>query len=160
LARTIEAVPDLGGWELNCGGKPNWIMGEWRKCQSGVVWVDVDGRINSEPKILLNMPPNVDFACHFRNQTLCSGTHYENELMSGTLYFGPTQGAFRLLSAWVDEQNENPRELDQRTLQKALNRLSDLTIFKLPKSYCKVFDTMDGEAVIEHFQESRKRRVR
>ena len=113
-----------------------------------VVYTDVDARFRSRPIALDEL--DCDFAAHWRNG---------QELLSGTLYIGGGAAAAELVDLWILENESNPNRWDQKNLQAVLGREpSRWRTVDLPSAYCKIFDTMHGEPVIEHFQASRRLR--
>ena len=114
---------------------------------------------------------------------LASHSTPPGELLSGTLYFGPTAAADRLLTQWAAGCIQSPDEWDQRVLQKIVEEQASgvrdqgasaetqltpgscpltpaLKILPLPAPYTLIFDTMrdQGPPVIEHMQASRRLR--
>lgn len=149
LDADVRAVPNLGSWARNCGYKPQFIRERILDNPArGVAWVDADARVRQYPALFDSL--DCDFAAHWVDG---------NQLASGTLYFGPTPRAMELVEAWCHEQARCPDELDQRTLQNAIERgdVPDLSIYRLPSGYCRIFDhpKMD-EPIIEHMQASRR----
>lgn len=139
-----------GSWARNCAIKPRFIREFW-KAHGGraVVWVDADAEFVAAPTHFCDMPADVDVAFASR------GT----ELLSGTLYFGGTQGALRLLDAWCEEQEKHPTEWDQRTLSKVIER-GQYVVQPLPAEYAYIHDITANEhpgiaPVIVHWQASR-----
>ena len=148
LVYDVQEYEDQGSWEKNCNFKPYFIR-DMRKKHRGrpVVWVDADAVINDRPTLLYQL--DCDFAAH----------HLNNELLSGTLYFGPKRGASSLITHWIKRTEEQPEEWDQRNLDYALCQWKFGKTYELPASYCKIFDNAaqrDFAAVIEHYQASRR----
>ena len=148
LRYDVRPVSDLGRWELNCNYKPTYL----RECRErfpgeALVWVDADARVRSYPGLFDVL--NCDFAAHWR---------HGQELLSGTLYFGPTEAAGKLLSEWEAECKRRPGDWDQRILADVLGKVPSLKIARLPWSYCQIFDGEPGIPVIEHTQASRRLR--
>jgi len=143
----IELVDSDGSWEKNCAQKPGFIR-RMRKKHKGrrIVWLDADAIVQQKPELLSKLN-GADFAAH----TLAG------ELLSGTLYFAPTNRATRLVTRWNKEQAATPTEWDQRTLARALvgwkGEHADL-----PSEYCRIFDNRKQKGVvpvIRHMQASR-----
>lgn len=151
LETDIQAVPDLGKWELNCGRKPEFIRSMMKAYpHRPIVWLDADARVSRQPVLFDSL--TCDFAAHWR---------HGSELLSGTMYFGPTHGAQRLLDAWCEAQHYSPETWDQRTLQSVIEsgEVGGLDLVRLPSEYTRVFDDAKmGDAVIEHGQASRRLR--
>lgn len=123
-----------------------------------IVWLDADARIRHYPDLFDELANNgTDFAACWRG----------DELLSGTLFFGKTEAATRLIELWDNVQKQDPKEWDQRTLAIALKMLEDerpVKVFELPVAYCFIFDRSrkehpDVDPVIEHLQASRQSRL-
>lgn len=148
LPHVIRALPDAGAWELNCGRKPVFLLDVAREHPDRpLVWLDADARVVQAPTLFDSL--ECDVACHYR---------HGEELLSGTLYFGGTDGAIDLLNEWASECQRNPNEWDQRVLQAILaDRPHRWRVQTLPAEYVRIFDADDmGEAVILHRQASRR----
>jgi hypothetical protein len=148
----LVAVPAFANWLQGVQFKPSFI----RRCleqatpERPIIWLDADATVEQYPEIFDDLP--VDFAAHFR----CD-KRYTNELLSGTLFFRPTEGAFNLLDNWVNIQKADKEGWDQRTLQRAVETTHSYSLYRLPPNYTQIFDTMAyaGEPVILHHQASR-----
>lgn len=149
LDADVRAVPNLGSWARNCGYKPQFIRERILDNPArGVAWVDADARVRQYPALFDSL--DCDFAAHWRHGV---------ELLSGTLYFGPTARARQLVKAWCEAQQQSPDEWDQRVLQRVIEstRPGDLKVAYLPAEYTRVFDDAKmGEPVVEHMQASRR----
>lgn len=149
IDHVVEPVDCRGGWVENCAMKAGFILRYWRSSDKPVVWIDADAVVNEHPSIFEHI--NADIGVHFRNDK-----RHKNELLSGTLFFNKTEGAGRILEAWAEKCKATSNEWDQRILQEVLQEMENISIYKLPSSYTKIYDTMGGVAVIEHFQRSRE----
>lgn len=150
ITSEILEVPSKGSWLNGVAFKPKFIQQMWKLSAKPVVWVDADAVVKKYPSYFDWITSDV--ACHFRNDK-----RYQNELLSGTLFFNKTEGANRIINKWVELQEKEPETWDQRTLQKIIETESEYSLYRLPASYTQIYDTMKdrGEPVIEHFQESR-----
>lgn len=153
LFTDIRAVPNLGSWELNCGMKPAFIRDRMQDYPGRpVVWLDADARVRRKPELFATL--DCDFAAHWR---------YGVELLSGTMYFGPTAAARKLAEAWFDAQMRTPKVWDQLTLQRVIDSgVPAVRIERWPPSYTAIFDAKlcpDDEQVIVHMQASRRLKV-
>jgi hypothetical protein len=74
------------------------------------------------------------------------------------VWLNQSEQARNLLARWVNLQQANPEEWDQRLLEQLISEDHYLTVGQLPATYCQIFDSMKdaGEPVIEHFQHSRQ----
>jgi hypothetical protein len=157
LPHDLLPIAPLGSWEQACGYKPIFLQAMRRKHgRRPLVWLDADARVRANPSLFLEMAdkngrPPVDFAAHWKD---------DQELLSGTLYFGAASAADRLLEQWAAGCIANPGQWDQRVLQQIVEATDDLNVFCLPAAYTLIFDTMreQGPPVIEHMQASRRLR--
>jgi hypothetical protein len=147
LHTDVREVPDLGDWTLNCGMKPTFIRDRMLDHEGRpVIWLDADARVRKKPNLFYGQ--TCDFAAHWRDGA---------ELLSGTMYFGPTPLAWKLVTTWCDEQRKTPGVWDQKVLQNVIPSIAGLDVKRLPSTYTRIFDndTM-GEPIIEHLQASRR----
>jgi hypothetical protein len=152
LATDVRALPSLGDWTRNCGQKPVFIR-EMMKEYEGwpLVWLDADARVRQYPELFDNQW--ADFAAHWR---------HGSELLSGTMYFGPTPKARELVEVWCEAQAMTPDDWDQRVLSQVieLRAVPGLVIRHLPAQYTAVWDDPkmgnDNTWVISHHQASRR----
>jgi hypothetical protein len=151
FATDVRGVPNLGSWVANCAMKPAYIRDRMQDHPGRpIVWLDADARIRRYPSLFNELA--VDFACHFRHGA---------ELLSGTLYFGPTAKARALVETWTEAQLRAPGAWDQKALQSVIEggAVEGLTIQHLPASYTAIFDgnmCPEDEWVISHHQASRR----
>lgn len=152
IEHDIEPIESLGSWQANTQHKPAFLKKmlkrHWPKA---VVWVDADAVVRRAPVLFGEI--EADLGVCFRR---------EQELLSGTLYFENNLASMQILNDWIVENLENPDLWDQVNLAAVVSRreeTSGLRVFRLPYAYCRIFDAPDmgvGEAVIEHFQASRR----
>jgi hypothetical protein len=151
LPYDIRVVPDLGDWCANCAMKPAFIRDRMQEHWGRpIVWLDADARVRRHPDLFATL--DCDFAAHWRHGA---------ELLSGTMYFGPTAEARSLATVWADEQLRAPGVWDQQVLQRVLDNGFAVRVQRLPAEYTRVFDDDKmGSPVIEHLQASRRLAVR
>lgn len=145
LNHEIVAVADRGSWVKNCAYKASFIRDMMLKheCRP-LVWLDADARVMRRPDLFDSL--TCDLACHYRDGT---------ELLSGTLYIGPT--ARDLVRQWEQACLEHPNEWDQRVLAGVIERERRWKIINLPADYTAIFDAgMSLDPVILHRQASRR----
>lgn len=153
LPHDVRKLDSRGSWVANCACKPAFIR-EMRAEHPGrpIVWLDADARVKAPP-VLFDTLAGFDFACHYRGG---------EELLSGTLFFGPTDTAYELLRAWEQECRFFPNEWDQKRLEIAVSRVPGLKAYTLPPTYVRIFDAQDmgdaEDAVVIHRQASRRLR--
>lgn len=132
-----------GTWEKNCQYKAYIIKEKLKQLNTPVVWLDADAVLKKSPDIFCQI--NEDLGLCF----------YRQELMSGTLFFKPTENNFKLLDEWIKLNNENPQKWDQKVLQQIVNNWK-INYYKLPLSYCKIDYIKTNEIVIGQNQASRR----
>lgn len=154
LETHFEAVKDRGGWRVNQAIKPEFMQWMQREYPAErLVWVDADAEFIQYPELFFTLPDDVDIAVHYRKGA---------ELLSGTVYLGPTNNARRIVNNWVQWQKASPGTWDQKTLQQVLQG-GDYNVHRLPPEYTFIHDTFRRdhpglEPVIEHHQASRENR--
>lgn len=149
IAAEIVTVTNLGDWCHNCAQKATVVSEAMlRHSESAIVFVDADARFHKRPDLFATL--DCDFAAHFRHGV---------ELLSGTLYLGPTTAAWRLVQDWRRRCVEQPGVWDQKHLHEAVRNHPELIVQHLPASYCAIFDDAKmcapEDRVIEHLQKSR-----
>lgn len=152
----IVSVADTGKWETNCAKKPHIILSAMLKYHTGnlggrpIVFLDADARVLREPSLFETIDETVDIAYHSLDN---------NEVLSGTVYFGNTAWAVALARKWCEACRAMSSLWDQRVLEQIL--VENPQLFKrelLPESYCYIFDReklAKSDVVIEHLQASR-----
>lgn len=147
LERVVAEVPSQGDWVKNCAHKAQFM---WNVRQENptrpLVWVDADATIENDPELFRTL--QCDFAAHWL---------LGKELLSGTLFFGPTKAGNRLLDYWIKNNNDHPRRWDQVNLSNALGSWRGKQEV-LPGEYCCIFDHPAHTSlvpVIKHWQASR-----
>lgn len=136
----IEYREDIGKWEANTQMKAPFIL-EKLKQNDAVVWTDADSRIKQLPSFFDTVITDI---CVFYIPREMAGGFVPPEysviqdvqyyLQSGTMYFKNNERVIKLLERWIELNNEDPRQWDQWTLQKAIME-SDVTVTQLPPEY-------------------------
>jgi len=151
LVYDVRSVPGRGSWVRNCAMKSEFIRDRMLDHPAQpLVWLDSDARVMKSPGLFTDLI--CDFAAHLKGGS---------ELLSGTMYFGPTPNAWKLVQAWVAECQRSPEVWDQKSLQKVLPTIDGLEGIILPPNYTAIFDAgmcPAGEEVILHTQASRRLR--
>ena len=155
-----QGYPNTGSWVRNAALKSIFIssMMEQYPKDARLVYLDVDARVRKYPVLFDTL--DCDLAVHYRIRNPRS-----RELLSGTLFIKNNERTHSLIKAWIGLQERNPKDWDQRVLQKVIDRDAKklkLNLEELPATYCQIFDTMRGagQPVIEHMQASRRYRHR
>lgn len=156
----IDELPEFENWQKATHYKATFI----RKMldafhPNAVVWIDADAVVRKEPALFAELAKtDCDVAFYSR---MCG------ELLSGTLYFGNTDGARNLIDTWIEENIRSPHLWEQQNLKLAIDSKRYDTLPPmlgiLPAEMCCIFDTGRKEhpgidPVVEHFQKSREMR--
>lgn len=148
LPYELHPVAPFESWVQACAFKPRFIRNAqaWHRDRP-LVWLDADARVRQYP-VLFDSMGKADFAAHWKGGT---------ELLSGTMYFGPTVAAAQLLYDWEKACEASPEAWDQKVLQ-GIVESRPLNVRRLPAPYTLIFDLMahEGPPVIEHMQASRR----
>ena len=149
LPQCVSRIGSLGSWVRNAAEKAR-VIAAARANHPGraVVYLDADARVMSRPSWFNRL--DCDFACRRLRGV---------EVLSGTLYFGPTDAATRLIDQWIREIERTPEEWDQRCLSRAMSLTDGVRSLDLPWTYCHIFDHRHDDErapVIVHRQASRR----
>lgn len=160
LRQTLEAfnvkfylreIELSGRWEEICAIKARFIRECWEDSDVPVVWLDADATLESVP--LLLQSDWYDFAI-----SKFAGW----QLSSGTVGFGRSEYARKLLDRWVTRCEADPLTWDQVHLDAAWADVSStdpLRTLWLPSSYLAIKGIYDESAmprpVVRHWQASR-----
>jgi len=152
----IQPIYGLGSWQKNTHHKPFFIQDMMAKYPDrAVVYVDVDAEFKAYPKLFEEL--NCDCAVYeLDHSEFRRGPRAGKEVLSGTVYLGPTDQARAIVEAWILYGEQNPTAWDQSTLMQALNG----NFVCLPPQYCQIYDYMKSisNPVITHYQASREQR--
>lgn len=143
---TVIKCESQGSWVQNVNLKPSICLHVYEKYECPIVYIDIDARIKAYPELFKSI--DCDIALHYR---------MDRELLSGTIYFNHTEATKNLLLEWKEECERFPKDWDQRSLQRVLQKNDNINVYKLPPQYTKIFDIMKKveNPVIEHYQKSR-----
>ena len=148
IGSELHAIDADGPWELICASKARFVLECWEASDCAVVWIDADATVEQYPALFDTI--DADFAVH-----KWDGFQFG----SGTVYFGKTETAHRLLKQWVLRCEADPVTWDQVHLQSAwcdIAASGGVRSVWLPRSYLQIFDAPEHEApVIKHWQASR-----
>lgn len=159
-------------WNMATRMKAPFLKGLLEKSFGPIVWLDADARLMRYPILFdqLSCAPDVmqyDIAVHYRTDALGLklAKTPEGELLSGTIFFEPTEASIELCDRWAKLNIEFPGRWEQKNLQQAINFMPELRVYKLPPEYCMI--TAEGksqmgsteDAVVAHTQASRRLRV-
>ncbi|WP_167315787.1 class I SAM-dependent methyltransferase [Paraburkholderia phytofirmans] len=151
----FKEINSMGAWELNCAYKAKFILECWGNSDVPVVWIDADATIEANPSLFQSV--NADFGVHKWH----GKTNDEQgwQFASGTLYFGKSENARKLLEQWILRCEADPATWDQEHLCSAWCDVSSVISLKtvwLPRSYLQISDAREFVSpVIKHWQASR-----
>lgn len=158
-----------GSWVHNCTMKAETLLQALEELQTGVVWIDADGRLRNTPTLFSQLC-DFDFGCYWipnvwnnpKNSHLKPWSRGNEALAGGTLYFNNTDISKQLINSWKTQSENNPTVWEQQSLQRVWEEFDNrgLRTFNFPQTYCKVFDCkwfeQSADIVIEHMQASRR----
>lgn len=139
----IVPIDNLGTWEKNCQQKAKVIKNKLLELMQPIIWLDADAVIKKPPILFTQIQEDLGI-CVYRGQYL-----------SGTIFLKPSKQIFDLLDKWIEECDHNPKEWDQKILQKLILD-KKIKHFILPTSYCKVDFFKSDDNVIAQNQASRR----
>ena len=155
----VVAIDVQDSWEGVCARKAKFLLDAWHQSDVPIVWLDADAVVEQQPTLFGAI--QADFAAH-------RWTWEENlqdfgyELCSGTLYFGKTELARRLLEQWALRCEADPDTWDQVHLESAwcdVAAVDPLRTVWLPRPYLQIDGAAEPEpAVIRHLQASREQK--
>lgn len=144
----LEGKDKYKNWSKNAYQKAEFIKKMMNKYPNkDIVWIDADAEIQQYPTLFDNIS-NFTIACHYRNNI---------ELLTGTLYVRNDDFGKKIIDEWIIENKNSNNFLEQKNLETIIKKYPT-KIYKLPDTYCKIFDIMKEtiNPVIEHFQSSRQ----
>lgn len=168
LPKYIKYIEDKGNWNRNTNYKSKFILEALEENRCDVVFLDADATILKFPKLFYEIPRDYDMGAHyldwFKMWRKVEGNP-KREFLSGTLYIKYNKKMINLIKEFITEIDKNPKEWEQRTMQKVLEKHNDIKTYNLPYSYI-TFPLQDGntpihmvkeeDVVIYHSQASRK----
>ncbi len=139
---------DRGSWEENTALKPFIVFSELSFNEPFII-TDADSEVVRP--IDFSIFDNCDIAVRFRKRRTCE------ELLSGTMFFKPTQNTYHLVSEWAYRSKKDVLTWEQIHLERCLD---GVVVNKLPSEYCAIFDEVPEieNPVIKHYQASRRLR--
>ena len=129
----VCGVSNRGTWQKNTQMKAEFIQ-QMLAVHPGrpMLYLDVDAIMVKRPVFLNDLCADIA-AVHFCKQ---------NELLSGTVFFGNTPKCREVVDCWIRINADHPKFLpghklawDQRTLQLAINRIEGVNFVELPQGY-------------------------
>lgn len=152
----IQPIYGKGSWQRNTHYKPFFIKEMMAKHpDQAIVYVDVDAEFKMYPRLFDEL--NCDCAVYeLDHSEFRRGPRAGKEVLSGTVYLGPTDRARKIVEDWIAAGDEQPGAWDQSTLQQVLNG----NFVCLPPQYCQIYDYMKEipNPVITQYQASREQR--
>lgn len=154
-----------GTWRGNLNYKSETILKAFDLFpDKDIVFLDADAIVRKHPALFdeLSVQHEYDVAAHFFKYRPESGD--PDELLSGTLWIQNGEGGRKLIKRWHEIGLNHPEIRHQKCLKLAIQRLQGehevIRVYRLPFEYTCIFDypRHGKEAVIEHFQASRKLR--
>lgn len=139
----IEGVQNLGSWQKNTQHKAEYVARKLIEHPDiPLLYLDVDAIMISPPVILDTLDCDIA-AVHFGKTT---------ELLSGTVYFGPTGISRKVVAEWLALNKMYPDKLpdgraawDQRTLALAIKKVPECRFVELPQEYTWITELTQKE---------------
>ncbi|WP_250538177.1 MULTISPECIES: class I SAM-dependent methyltransferase [unclassified Caballeronia] len=151
----FDPIQSFGAWELNCAYKARFIRDKWLASEVPIVWLDADATVEASPDLFATL--DADFAVHKWHGKTASDQGWQ--FASGTIFFGKTDLAGKLIDQWLLRCEADPETWDQEHLCSAWCDISSVHPLKtvwLPRSYLQIADAAEFSApVVRHWQASR-----
>lgn len=157
----VYTYPSRGSWRANLNYKSETILRAMDEfTDKDIVFIDADAVVRSYPTLFDELSERrvSDIAVHFLRDV---------ELLSGTLWIRNCDAGRVIVKRWHELGERFPDQRHQQCLALALRALvaggSPPIVYRLPIEYTCIFDhplRRGKQAVIEHFQASRKYRKR
>jgi hypothetical protein len=155
LEYDLTCIPSGEGWVENCAMKPTVLLEARKRLRGPLLYIDVDAIVHKDPWGYLSQYDG-DMAVY---------VHSDGELLSGTIWLNDTVGSIRILERWLENQQKNKKDWDQRVLQAIMENSETcsgeehFSFQRLPPNFCYVFDKemsyLFGDIIIEQLQASR-----
>lgn len=175
MEHNVVGVPDGGDWYANTASKARFIYEQRMERRGPLLYIDVDAYVHQNVEAYFERldRQGYDFGAHWfrgpakghdRSKMRTEGWW----MLSGTLFFGDTQGARDLLATWcrmnhLFRQSGIMEGGGQKNLWYLVACMTGLKAKRLPGRYCYVFDKPwayphDEPRLIEHTIASRDNR--
>ena len=157
LPYIIEAVDSRYSWQANCKIKAEVIKRQLKENPTkAVVYLDADSVIHKYPSLFFEIKE--DIGVNYRDWNI--GEQFPSPQLNGAvLFFNNTLKAREVVDEWIKRNAEDIERWDQKFLKEVLDERKDVSVYRLPLEYCKIFDTDKkrvSDPVIEQYQASRK----
>jgi hypothetical protein len=154
----VEKVESTGTWLGNVNMKARYTHRRLEDLKRDILWVDADGEFLRSPRI--EDFQGGDVAAVYIDWTDRPVPITGNQIASGTMFIRYSKGGRQFAQGWESEVRKHPRDNDQISLARVLDRSKEWGFqkFYLPESYCAIFDLMEDvvNPVILHHQASRR----
>jgi hypothetical protein len=153
----VEALPNLGDWQLNTMQKPAFIQKMLRDFPDHrLLWLDADAEITGPLDWFGSVGEKI--ALYIEPDTFLQSP---NRVLSGTIYLQPCDEITALADAWRELADRFPDRWDQASLAHALAMYPGLAVRHLPAEFCWIEDKHrprypGAKPVIIHHQASRR----
>lgn len=142
----IDEVASRGSWDRNILITPEYIRDVLRETKAPIIYVDADAEFHSVPEF----DNGYDIQVHYFGG---------KQLANGTLWLAYNPVVLDVVDQWCNEVRVG--EWEQLTLQRILERRTDVRVKRLDPEYCFIYDTSRTlypgvEPIIEHHQASRR----
>jgi len=148
----VKRYESRGYWEANTCIKPEFLL----ECLDrfpgrSIVYLDADAVVRKPLSLFDNIEADIGvFHCS-------DAGGFSHKYLTGTIFIANNSKSRLFIKDWIECQRGVWLGVDQDSFDKAMAINKDLSVFNLPESYVKIFDRTGADAVIEHFQASRKK---
>lgn len=156
----LESIPNLNSWELATHYKARFIKDCLNRfTDTNLVYIDVDAKFMEYPVLFDSI--NCDIGYRTENFKWRA-----NEALSGTIYLKNTPKVLSFMNTWISlnelvkAERMKPETWEQKNMQRALSKHSDIVYINLPPEYTYIQDHTKRmypgiKPIIMHYQESR-----
>ena len=150
----VYPVDNLHKWELNCAQKSRIVRQSLEDFSENILYLDIDARFLRTPTFEEIEKETPGFCYWSRTWKPAD----DRELLSGTIYLPNNCLSREVVDAWIAEQERNPTEWDQKTLQRVVDS-QEYEYYNLELKWVYVEPFMKplcSDPIIWHTQASRR----
>jgi len=160
----FEGIPNTGDWRHNVHEKVKFIRRCLDKINEDIIQMDADCEVVRYPELFEQLN-GCDIACNIMPKETYWFNNEKKEITDLTnvsvIYLKNSKKVKKMLDAWVELDSTLEDHIDDISFAKNLKQFPNMKVFKLPLSYCHIYDRpldKSGEPVIELYQANRRLR--